>query len=180
MTQPAPIVMPALWRHTCLTNEEKYYIYTTCVVSWLLYGLQTIVFGKVAKNKLNGFHARCARKICGIMPSYWSRVSNATVLQQLDASTLTSMLLEQQLGFFGKLAQRPASCPVRQLVFEPDLSIKIPTFDRCRGRPRLEWSSEMHQVASEMFESVADFRACVADATTWRTHVRVYCRAKPL
>ena len=150
------------------------------MVSRLLYGLQTIVFGKVAKNKLNGFHARCVRKICGILPSYWSRVSYATVLQQLDASTLTSMLLEQQLCFFGKLARRPASCPVRQLVFEPDLSIKILTVNRRRGRPRLEWGSEMHKVAGEMFESVADFRACVADAATWRTHDRVHCRAKLL
>ena len=90
------------------------------------------------------------------------------------------MLLEQQLNFFGKLARRPMHCPVRRLVFEPDLSMKMPTFDRRRGRPKLEWSHKLHKIADEMFESAANFRACVADATAWRAYVRKYCRAKPL
>ena len=84
-----------------------------------------------------------------------SRVSNAVVLQQLDTSTLTSILLEQQLGFFGKLGRQPASFPVRQMVVVPDLSINIPTFGRRRGRPRLEWSSEVNKAASELLESKA-------------------------
>ena len=90
------------------------------------------------------------------------------------------MLLEQQFGFFGKLARRPVHCPVRQLVFDSDLSMKVQTFDRRRGRPRLEWGTELHKIAAEMFESADHFRACVVDATAWRTYVRQYCRAKPL
>ena len=151
-----------VWGHSSLTGAEKYEIYVTCVVSRLLYGLQTMVFGKAARQKLDGFHARCARKIAGIQPSYWSRISNTKVLEALGARTLTSMLLEQQLSFFGKLARRPMHCPVRQLVFEPDLSMKMVTFDRRRGRPKLEWSHELHKIADEMFESAANFRACVA------------------
>ena len=169
-----------VWRHSRLPRTEKHKIDMACVVSRLLYGLQTTVFDQAAQKKLDGFHAKCARKICGIAPSYYSRVSNVKVLEMLGATRLTALLLEQQLGFFGKLARRPASCPVRQLVFEADLGMKLPTFERRRGRPRSEWCSIRHNFAWEMFESVSEFRACVVDATAWRTYVRQYCRAKPL
>ena len=169
-----------VWRHTRLPRSEKRKIYLACVVSRLLCGLQTTVLGQAARNKLDGFHAKCARQICGIPPAYYSRIPNAKVLETLQAEKLTTLLLEQQLGFFGKLARRPGSCPVRQLVFESDLSTKLQTFERRRGRPRSEWCSVMHRTAGNMFESASDFRACVVDATAWRTYVRQYCRAKPL
>ena len=169
-----------LWRHTRLTKAEKYKIYVACVVSRLLYGLQTIVFGKTALSKLDGVHARCARKIAGILPSYHSRVSNATVLEILGATRLTSLMLEQQLAYFGKLARRPTSCPVRSLVFQPDLATTMATFSRRRGRPRFEWASEMHKRALEMFESVNAFHACVSDERAWRAHIRTSCRARSL
>ena len=167
-----------VWRHTKVSKAEKYRVYVSCVVSRLLYGLQTAVLDSTAQRKLDGFHANCCRKIAGIAPSYYSRIPNTTVWELLGATRLTTMLLEQQLGFFGKLARRPTGCPVRRLVFESDLSRKVPSFDRRRGRPNLEWCSIMHNFAGEMFESVRDFRACVVDAAAWRTHVRQYCRAR--
>ena len=100
-------------------------------------------------------------------------------MQQLGARTLSSMLLGQQLDFFGKLARRSPSCPVRQLIFEPDLTKKETTHDRRRGRPRLQWSNEMHRIAREMFDSENDVHACVVNAASWRKRVRLHCRAKP-
>ena len=77
-----------VWSHTRLSNKEKLQISTSCVVSRLLYGLQVMWLGKAAQVKLDGFYARCLRKIAGVQAAYWSRVSNAAVLGQLGATQL--------------------------------------------------------------------------------------------
>ena len=168
-----------VWRHARISAKDKYNIYLSCVVSRLTYGLQTAVLGKAAKNKLDGFHARCARSILGIQPSYWSRVSNASVLGQLHATQLSSLLLEQQLQYFGKLAQRPANCPARQLVFDEDLGLRNQDLARRRGRPRLQWASECYRIAQSFFESPAAFRECLLNEMAWHTAIRTFCRAMP-
>ena len=112
------------------------------------------------------------------MPSYWSRISNETVLGKLNAPKLSSLLLEQQLGFFGVLARRPVLCPVRQFVFEHDLSMARPGLKRRPGRPRAEWTNEMFKVVHHLFASEAAFRACVMNPPEWRERVRLYCRAQ--
>jgi len=165
-----------VWQHTRISQRDKYNIYLAWVASQLNYGLQTAVLGNVAK-KVDAFHARCARNILGISPSYWSRVSNASVLQQLDATPLSRLLLEQQLGYFGKLARRPATCPARQLVFDEDLSLKSADSVKRRGRPRLEWASEVYKTARSLFENETTFHECILDSAAWRIAIREYCRA---
>ena len=163
--------------HADLAARQIQYIYLACVVSQLTYGLQTAVLGKAAKKKVDAFHARCARNILGISPSYCSRVSNASVLQQLDATPLSCLLLAQQLGYFGKLARRPATCPARQLVFDEDLSLKSADSVKRRGRPRLEWASEVYKTARSLFENETTFHECILDSAAWRIAIREYCRA---
>ena len=165
-----------VWSHTRLTKWKKYQIYTTCVVSRLLYGLQITWLGKAARQRLDGFHARCVRKILGVQPAYWSRVSNETVFKQMGAERLSSLLLEQQLGYLGKLARRPDDCPVKQFVFGPDLERKTFNGQRRRGRPKLEWVNELFKIADKMFSSSQSFNACVLNETAWRSEVRNYCR----
>ena len=168
-----------VWRHTALTKHYKYKVYSACVVSRLLYGMQALCLGKAAQNKMDGFHARCLRKICGIEPAFYNRVSNATVLQEIGAVKLSSQVREQQLAYLGKLARRPPTCPVRQMVFEPDGSQRPVTFERRRGRPRQEWTTALFRIVDTMFASSADFWVCVSNETAWRVRVRRFCRAKP-
>ena len=86
---------------------------------------------------------------------------------------------EQQLIFFGKVARCPPECPVRQLVFERDLSKKTFGLERRRGRPNLEWNAELFKIVEGIFPSVGEFRATVANESDWRRYVRSSCRAKP-
>ena len=133
--------------------------------------------GRVARRKLDGFHARCVRIILRIAPSYYSRVSNADVLKQMRAPTLSSMVLEQQLGYFGKLARRPSSCGVRGIIFQDDLSLKTFSVARRRGRPRLEWGNELFKVVRPWFETHTDYCACISNEKAWRTQTRRFCKA---
>ena len=150
-------------------------IYNTCIVSRLLYGLQALWLRKAQRNQLDAFHARCLRQILRIQPSYWSRVSNQSVFDRLGAPRLTALLLEQQLLFFGKLARRPPECLVRQLVFELNLGIKSSDLVRRRGRPNLEWKTELFRIVEEMFPSELAFRTSVAEEHRWRQNMRSFC-----
>lgn len=63
-------VLGVLWTHAGVSKKEKYQIFISCIVSKLLYGLQTSWLTKVQRSKLDGFQAKCVRKICGAAHSY--------------------------------------------------------------------------------------------------------------
>ena len=119
------------------------------------------------------------RKMQNIQHSYYSRISNAEVLARLQAPKLSTILLGRQLAYFGALARRPSSCPVRQLVFTEDLALKPSDVPRRRGRPKLEWANELFKVVDTIFDSREDFRSCVVNAPEWRSRIREFSRAKP-
>ena len=137
-----------------------------------------IWLGQAARRKLDGFHARCIRKIVKIPPSYYSRVSNADVLAEVGAPKLSTILLERQLGYFGDLARRPHSCPVRKMVFKEDLSMQSLDVKRRPGRPKFEWTKEVFRLISCMFASENEFRDCIVVPLEWRKRVRAFCKAK--
>ena len=165
-----------VWCHSGLCPRQKYDIYIACIVSKLLYGLHVIWPNQAARNKLDAFHARCMRRILGVAPSFFSRVSNSEVLHKIGAPKLSRILLERQLGFFGTLARRQDTCPVRNFVFGPQLARKSVDYKRRRGRPNLEWVSEMFKVVDHIFVNRESFHACILNKQAWRSTVRDYCR----
>ena len=110
-------LLDILWKHTNVTKKDKYRIYLACIVSKLMYGLQTAWLTKAQNTKLDGFHARCVRRIVGIKHSYWSRISNVDVLSCVNAVPLSKLLLEQQLLVFGKIFRKPIHDVLRQVIF---------------------------------------------------------------
>ena len=110
-------LLDTLWTHAKVTNRDKYKIYLACIVSKLLYGLQTAWLTKAQVTKLDGFHAKCVRRIVGVKHSYWSRISNVEVLSYVNAVQLGKLLLEQQLCVFGKIFRKPPNDVLRQVVF---------------------------------------------------------------
>ena len=71
-----------IWSHTRVSKAFRHTVYTASVVQKLLYGLEGAWLNKALLTKLDGFHAKCLRKLLGIPPSFLSRVSNAFVLQE--------------------------------------------------------------------------------------------------
>ena len=167
-----------VWKNSGLSTYERCKVFSTCVVSMLLYGLQTMALGGASLKKIDGFQARCLRRILGTAPSYWSRVSNKTILGQARAPKLSILLVEQQLGFLGTIAHCPAECPVRGLVFDEHLCFREADFKRRRGRPRLEWAKLLQAHVRNMCPNDETLRQRVSDRAGWRGHVRKYCRTQ--
>ena len=165
-----------IWNHTSVTKELKYRIYQACIVSKLLYGLQVAWLTKTQRVRLDGFHARCVRKIVGVPHSFWSRISNADVLEKIHARPLSLQLLEQQLLLFGKIFRRPDEDIMRQMVFNPGCeTLRTSRIGRARGRPRLSWSTEVYKQATLLNHGSDSFGMLMADAGEWGARVRAFC-----
>ena len=141
-------VLAVLWTHSNVSKYDKYKIYLGCIVSKLLYGLQTAWLTKAQRTKLDGFHARCIRKIVGVQHSYWSRVTNVEVLSRVNAIQLSILLREQQLVLFAKIYRRPPHDVLRQVVFQAGSDqLVLSEKRRRRGRPKLAWATELRKIA---------------------------------
>ena len=133
-----------LWSHSCISLPRKLHVFDACVVSKLVYGLQSACLHKRARDKLDGFHARCLRQILRIPSSYVSRISNATVLHRACAIKVSLRILESQMVYFGSLARRHDDDPVRAAIFQPgSIDLLPPPDGRKRGRPRMTWSRKI-------------------------------------
>ena len=140
-----------IWSHAAIPRKIKLRIFEACVVSKLLYCLNIAWLHKGEIRKLDAFHHRCLRRIAGIQPSYWSRVSNADVLETLQCCPLSQILLEQQLRYIGHVARKPAGHPLRDIIFLPgSVSLRPVTGKRRKGRPRQTWARQLHTMSCEI------------------------------
>ena len=135
-------VLNAIWAHSTLSRTRKLRIFNACIVSKLMYSLFAGCLNKCERRRLDGFHARCLRKIYRVPPAYVSRVSNAAVFAMAGQRPLSDNLMKRQMLFMGQLARRPDEDPVRRSVFEPaGFDLRPPSGPRRRGRPRQSWGS---------------------------------------
>jgi hypothetical protein len=164
-----------VWQHAQMTRRRKIEVFQSLIVSRLLYGLSTAWLNVAEVRRLNGFQARCLRPILGIKPAYFSRVSNATVLQQAGQIPLGKQLQKQQLLLYGKVARSPAADPLRELAFCPGtLRPATSRYVRRVGRPRNEWTVMLEKRAYAMTPQADRVIHNVGD---WRAVVQEYCAA---
>ena len=150
----------------------------------LLYGLEGAWVNAAGKRKLDGFHARCLRRILKISPAYISRVSNSFVLQQLSAIPLSSTLLERQLLYFGHVARSDNNSSLRKALFHGH-GLELRQAVLKQGRPRDTWGKKIfHEVLHMCGDlqqmayllSVANFASQKAAQSRWKDIARQYCR----
>ncbi len=131
------------WAHANISKHRKLQIYQACVVSKLLYGLESVWLLQADIKRLNSFHVQCVRQVLKIPHSYISRISNQEVLDRGKQSSLSSVLLRRQIKYDNKIAQLPQTSPLRQLTCESQSDLPRQwTMRRRRGRPpKQAWAS---------------------------------------
>ena len=112
-------LLAAAWKHANITRQRTLQILEACVISKLLYGLESLWLLQEGRNKLNGFYAKCLWRILGIQSSFLSRVSSQIVLQTAGVAPLASKLLQHQLLMLGRIARMPQESLLRKVTFEP-------------------------------------------------------------
>ena len=164
-----------LWKHSSLSIARKLQCFQAVVVPGLMYSLSTAWLSASQQRRLNGFQARCLRRILRVSPSFISRVTNKSVLQKAGHREFTQQLLKQQLLLFGRIARSPDSDMLRELTFiSGTLQPATERFVRKVGRPRFEWASCLAKVARTIVGANGNLCAAVQDAAGWRQHVHHY------
>jgi hypothetical protein len=165
-----------VWKHAQISRQRKIEAFQSMVVSRLLYGLSTAWMNVAHVRRLNGFQARCLRAVLGIQHSYFSRVSNITVLERAGQKPLGRQLLKQQMLLYGRVARAPASDLLRNLAFVPGtLSPATSRYVRRVGRPQNEWTV-MLQKESYKMSAAAD--RIIHSPIEWRTAVEKHCMSR--
>ena len=86
-----------VWNHTSVLVKTKYAIYQQCVVSKLLYGLESAWLSKRERKMLDSFQIQCLRQMYKISHSMISRISNKYILAVRGTTSLSNLLLRRQL-----------------------------------------------------------------------------------
>jgi len=162
-----------IWNHCHISQQFKFTVFTACVVQKLLYSLECSWLNKAMLKKIDGFYARCLRKILKISPSFVSRVSNQFILQQFRAIALSKILFQRQLCLFGRIARLPDEHMIRQLVFDPG-STNISQLEfRKRGRPRHTWAAEVSKLALQAVQG-KDMLTIIRNKDSWERLVKQF------
>ena len=132
-----------VWSHANLSRRQKLISFRAFIMSKLQYGLSTVCLVKAQRRRLDGFHARCLRRILGVAPAFISRTSNKAVFESAGAKPITEQIANRRLIILRKAALSPEGGPLRRHVFMGAAAIPtVGSFIRRRGRPRLCWTTE--------------------------------------
>ena len=113
-------------------------------MSRLVYGLATSWLVKTQRRRVDGFYAKCLRRILRIPSAFISRVSNQHVFDAAGVVPVSLQIEKQQLKLFGQVARSAEGNPMRQDVFVGrTLHPQIAQHIRRVGRPCLNWTEEV-------------------------------------
>jgi len=161
-----------LWGHAGVGCKRRLQFLRACVFSKLLYGLATMWLVKAQLRRLDGFQARCLRRVQGIPAAFVSRISNTEVLRRANSTPLSQQLLYRQLIIMGKVARSAAGSPLRQDTFVGNsLRPQVGRYIRKVGRPRQEWTTEVLKAGAAKFRDTLAFedllQKCSAEEWRW-------------
>ena len=146
--------LSSVWSHAGISRERKCQIYNACIVSKLLYGVQTIWLNKGDRRRLDAFHCMCLRRCCGIPHSYISRIGNEEVLRVASDIPLSNRILGQQLLLFARYAGMPVDTLTRRYLFDDGtLEPRRWMGPKRRGRPRSDWIKKVYDEALRVVDS---------------------------
>ena len=169
-----------VWSHAAISKSKRLRIYEACIVSKLTYCFYSVWLRAAELNKLDAFHHKCLRRIAGVQPSFYSRISNQTVRDMLRAKPLRQTILKQQLLYFGEIASRQTGSVTRDTIFLPNsVCLKPLNAKRRRGRPRASWAKELHTTALKIAGGEPALQrmwtGTPAAKSSWRAAVIKFC-----
>ena len=150
-------------------RKRKTEVFNALATSKLLYGLCTLALSAADRRRVDAFQNHCLRQIWGILPSYVSRIKNVTVLQMCGESQLSKKIFFQQLLLYGKAGRAREGTVLRDCAFcHGSLRLSCVRFVRRVGRPRLEWVTQVQNMALQLTGSWKQLEEVLQNAQEWR------------
>ena len=138
-----------VWSHAGVTKARKLQIYSMCVISKLLYSLDSLWLVSHECRRLDACHYRCLRRLLRIVPSFISRISNAEVLRTAEMRPLSTMLRDRQMALYQRVVGMNESSSLRRLVCDSQGRPRVWEVRRRRGRPRQRWTQAVYELLQQ-------------------------------
>ena len=135
-------LLQRVWRLTSMSLSKKVCIFEACIGSKLQYALHTCVLNKAERRRIDGFQCQSLRNNLGILASFYSRVSNARLLEKASCTPWSVTITTRQSKYLEKLQGKPVDDPCRQCILDSDGRVKHFTGMRRVGRPRVTWADQ--------------------------------------
>ena len=112
--------LDSIWKKKNLSLTTKLRLYSSLVVSVLLYGSETWTLLKENARKIQAFHMQCQRRILGV--KWFDHVSNQTISQRTGLGNINNIIANRRHTLFGHVCRAQPRVSVQEA---PLLSAKI-------------------------------------------------------
>lgn len=158
-----------VWLNRKLRLKTKTRVYSTCVISTLLYGSETWPAYARQESRLNAFHLRCLRKLLGI--TWQDRITNQEVLDRANIPSIHCLLSERRLRWLGHVCRMDPDRLPKNLLFG-----QLATGIRSTGRPYLRFKDVCKRDLKASGISVESWEDLASNRSEWRKAVRGGCK----
>ena len=133
-----------VWKNTSVTMRRKLHIFNMVVVSKLKYGVASAWLSRADLRRLDGFHAKCLRKMLKIPAAYISRISNDSVRNKAGVQPLSASVAKAQLALMEAVLNQPEKMALRRVAFQGTTTRPMTdAYVRKVGRPRHNWCEQV-------------------------------------
>ena len=170
----------SFWRKAPVTLKWKLKVLDAVIHSKVLYGMETLVISQSDYDKIDAFQTRIFRTIVNIKHSYWSHVTNDTVMRtannraqhinkNIDITPLSLKPKHRIITFYGHIIRSdPYTNQMRAISIDEDGNkISAPKPWRS-GRPKLQWYNTAKPLVTYLLEQL------IIRPNTWRTDLSQY------
>lgn len=154
-----------VWKNHSLRLPTKIMVYEAVVISTLLFGCEAWVLYRKQIKLLERFHQRCLRSILKIR--WQDRVTNNTVLERSNMTSIEAILLSRQLRWVGHVCRMDNS-RLPKAIFYGELR----EGKRKTGCPRKRFKDQTkrHLIAAGI--PISEWQRLALDRERWRGATR--------
>jgi len=160
--------LDTIWKQQRLSLQTKLRLYSSLVLSVLLYGSETWTLRKTDSSKVQAFHMMSQRRILGI--KWYDHITNSTIRERTGLMDLPILVADRRHSLFGHICRLSQEAPAHRAL---KLAIDIagdarPATDwkRPRGRPRRTWLQHLEE---DLGQPVSNAFDVAQDRSVWRS-----------
>ena len=157
-----------VWRSPNITEKTKIKIYSSDVLSVLLYGAECWRVTQRDSQRLSVFHTSCLRKICRI---YWpQKITNKELYQRTGQRDIFTAIMQRRWRWLGHVIRKDRDSITRTaLRWTPDSG------RRKRGRPWETWRRTIEVQVKTTGITWKELEKAAMDRGQWKSQVSALC-----
>jgi len=153
-----------VWNNRHLSTKSKVRVYEACVLSILLYGVETLATYRPQESKLSAFHTRNLRFILG--KTWEDKMTNEELFSATGSGPLSSRLKYIRLRWAGHVNRMPSHRIPHMLLHGV-----LAQGTRHIGRPRLRFKDVLKRDLRDFDIRPESWTTLSQDRVTWRSNL---------